>query len=485
MKLNGLYSIRYAILLVFLLCFAAPGCFQQQATHSEDLKYPKLRNIEIPSVARVTLSNGMRLLLIEGHELPTINIRAMIRTGSVYEPADKIGLAELTGSVMRTGGTASKTGDQIDEELERVAASVETDIGLNSGYAYMWVLKENLDTGMAVLADVLMNPAFREDKIELAKIEQRRAIAECNDNMRSIAYREYKKLIYGTENVYARHTEYETIDNISRDDLVAFHKKFYRPNNVILGVWGDFNTKEMIKKIEETFKSWEKTELQLPEVPKVKYEFRPTINLVRKNDINQTAIYIGHIGGMMNDPDYFALVLMNRIFGEGFTSRLFRNVRSRQGLAYSVFGRYGADYDHPDVFYVGCQTKSATTIQAIRAMEEEISKITEGEVTDEELAIAKENYLNSYVFNFATKGRIVSRLMTYEYFDYPPDFLEKTKANIEKVNKEDILRVARKHLQPDKMQILAVGRPQDFDEQLSLLGPVHEIDINIPAPKGK
>lgn len=482
MKTNRAFAMIAFVSLVFGLCFIVPGCFQRKVAPYTRLKYPQLGDIEIPPVARATLPNGMQLFLLEDHELPLIRISARIRTGSIYEPADKIGLAAITGTVMRTGGTTSKTGDQIDEELEQIAASVETGIGLNSGYASMSVLKEDIDTGLTILADVLMNPAFREDKILLAKVQHRSAIARRNDQVWQIARREFNKLIYGPDNVYARHTEYATIDNISRDDLVAFHKRFYYPNNVMLSAWGDFDTQEIIKKIEQAFAGWEKADGPVPEVPQVNYEFRPTVNVIRKNDINQANIRLGHIGCLMNDPDYFALIVMNRILGVGFTSRLFRNVRSREGLAYSVFGNYSANYDHPGVFYVGCQTKSESTIHAIRAMLREVEKMTEGEPTDEELAIAKESYLNSFVFNFDSKGEIISRLMTYEYFGYPPDFLQKIKDNVERVTKADVLRVARKHLRPDKMQILAVGRPQDFDEPLSVLGPVREIDITIPAP---
>ena len=479
---NRVSAMRIFVFFTFLFGLAGSGCSQKQLVHYKDLKYAKLGDIEIPKVERVTLANGMRLFLVEDHELPLISVSARIRVGSIYEPADKIGLASITGTVMRTGGTTSKTGDELDEELERIAASVETSIALNSGSASMSVLKEDVDTGLAILADVLMNPAFRQDKIMLAKIRYRSAIARRNDNVNAIASREYRKLIYGPNSIYARHTEYATIDNISRDDLIAFHKKFYWPNNVMLGVSGDFDTSQMIKKIEKAFEGWEKAEVQLPEVPEVRYQFRTTVNAIRKEDINQSNIFLGHIGGLMNDPDYFALVVMNRILGEGFTGRLFKNVRSRKGLAYSVFGLYSANYNFPGVLYVGCQTKSKSTVQAIRAMIEEVKKMTASEVTDEELALAKESFLNSFVFNFDSKGEIVGRLMVYEYFGYPPDFLQKTKANIEKVTKADVLRVARKHLKPDKMQILAVGRPQDFDEPLSVFGPVREIDITIPPP---
>jgi predicted Zn-dependent peptidase len=473
----------FFIFLAFALCFVGSSCTQKYTLNYKQLKYPKLGEIEIPEGERVTLANGMQLFLLEDHELPLISVSARIRAGSIYEPADKIGLAAITGAVMRTGGTVSKTGDEIDEQLERIAASVETGIGLNSGYASVSVLKQDIDVGLDILADVLMNPAFREDKIMLAKMQHRSAIARRNDDVGAIAAREFDKLIYGSESVYARHTEYATIDNISRDDLVVFHKKLFGPNNMMLGIWGDFDTDQMIKKIEKAFKGWEKADVELPTVPQVQYEFSPTVNVIRKDDVNQSNIYLGHIGGLRNNPDYFALILMNRILGSGFTSRLFKNVRSREGLAYSVFGIYSANYAFPGIFYVGCQTKSEATVRAIRAMTEEVRKMTESEVTDEELALAKDSYLNSFVFNFDTKGEIVARLMTYAYFGYPLDFLQKTKDSVEKVNKKDVLRVARKHLKADKVQILAVGRPQDFDEPLSVLGPMHEIDITIPVPQ--
>jgi len=482
MKIKKTCLITAIVLLALWPCFILPSCSPQAAQYTK-LKYTRLGDIEIPDVEKVTLANGMLLFLVEDHELPLITMSAMIRTGSIYEPTEKVGLADITGTVMRTGGTTSRTGDEIDEQLEQIAASVETGIGLNSGRASMSVLKEDLDTALDIFADVLMNPVFAEEKVELAKIQHRSAIARRNDHPSSITWREFWKLIYGPESPYARHTEYATIDKVTRNDLIKFHKRFFHPNNVMLGISGDFDSREMVEKIEEAFEDWQKADVQLPEKPEVEYHFRQTVNVIHKDDINQAYICMGHIGGMMNDPDYFALVVMNRILGGSFTSRLFKNIRSRQGLAYSVYGYYDAEYDYPGVFYVGCQTKSESAVHAIRAMIREVQMMTESEVTDEELALAKESFLNSFVFSFDSKGEIVRRLMTYEYFGYPADFLQKIKDNVEKVTKDDVLRVARKHIQPDAMQILAVGRPDDFDEPMSVLGPVRGIDIIIPGPE--
>ena len=446
------------------------------------IKYPKLGDIQFPEITRVTLPNGIKLFLLEDHELPLINASVVIRSGTIYDPVGKIGLAEITGEVMRTGGTTSKTGDEIDELLESIAASVETRVGSDSASIYMSVLKEDIDTVLEIMADILQNPAFPEDKIELAKIEQTSAIARRNDNPGSIAQREYYKLIYGPDSVYARQTEYAAINSITRGELVAFHKQYFLPNNARLAVWGDFDTTEMVEKITKAFDMWKQGNILLSYIPDVTYDFPTTVNLIRKDDINQSNIYLGHIGGVMNDPDYFALILMNRVLGQGFTSRLFRNIRSRMGLAYSVFGNYSSEYDHPGVFFVGCQTKSAETVKAVEAMKNEIRRMAEVEVTKEELEIARESFLNTFVFNFDSKAEIISRLVTYDYYGYPEDFLFQMKRNVEEVTGADILRVSQKHLNPNSLQILVVGKAADFDQPLDVLGEVREIDITIPNP---
>jgi predicted Zn-dependent peptidase len=264
---------------------------------------------------------------------------------------------------------------------------------------------------------------------------------------------------------------------------MAFHRKYYHPNNTMLAVWGDFETQQMIAKIKAAFQDWPKAGVELPPVPKVSYEFPATVRAVRKDDLNQSIIRLGHIGTTMSDPDYHALMVMNEILGGGFTSRLFKNVRSRQGLAYSVGGACGANYEYPGMFTLSCQTKLKSTVQATEAIVAEVQKMTQEEVTDEELALAKESYLNSFVFNFESKGQAVTRLMTYAYYGYPADFLQKIKANVEKVTKADVLRVAKSHLRPDKLQILIVGRPDDCDKPLSTLGEVKTLDITIPGSK--
>ena len=470
-----------AVLAFFLISFVCALGTNAQKSYKE-LKFPPLRKFEIPEAKRVELDNGMILFLIEDHELPLVEASMLIGVGSIYEPADKIGLASITGTVIRTGGSYSRSGDQIDEELERIGGSVEVSIRRTTGNASVSVLKEYADLAFDILADILRNPAFPEDKIELAKIEQRSAIARRNDSPMQIINREFYKLIYGPDSPYARHPEYATIDNITRDDLIAFHRRYFHPNNFILGIWGDFNTDDMIELVKKHFADWPRARIERPSLPPVKYEFDYSVNYIEKTDLTQSYIMLGHIGGIRRNPDYFTWRVMNQILGGAFTSRLFRIVRSRMGLAYSVFGAYGANYDYPGVFYVGCQTKLETTVKAIRAMLEQVERMREEEVTDEELTQAKESLLNSFVFNFDTKEEVVRRLMTYEYYGYPKDFLQRLRDAVERVTKADIKRVARKYLRPDKVRILVLGNQEKFDQPLSTLGEVRTIDITIPEP---
>ena len=479
MRSTSLKSATLWLILAGLIFTAMPAAAQKDY---RELEFPPLNDIETPTPTRVVLDNGIILYLVEDRRLPMINLSARIGVGAVNEPADKIGLAAITGSVMRTGGSANMSGDEIDETLEGIGAAVETGIGQVSGSAFMSVLKDNVDTVLPILADILMNPAFPDDKIELSKVSARSGIARRNDDPTNMAFREYRKLIYGAESVYARQAEYATIDAIARDDLVAFHQAWYHPDNTMFGVWGDFDTDEMVKKISDVFGGWKKAGFERPELPDVDYAFDSSVNYIEKDDINQSTVVLGHIGGLMNNPDYFALRVMNDILSGGFSGRLFRNVRSEQGLAYAVFGIYSANYTYPGIFYVACMTKSETTVQAARSLLHEVERMKTDEITEEELNLAKDSFLNSFVFNFDTRREIINRQMTYEYYGYPQDFLEKTKTEVEKVTVDDVKRVARKYLQPDKVRLVVVGNGADFDEPLSVFGEVNEIDVTIATP---
>lgn len=470
------------LLLCALIFSLAPLSSGQ--TYYKNLQYGKLNDVTIPQPKEVKLKNGIRLFLLEDHELPFIKMEARFVAGSAWEPAEKAGLAGITGMVMRTGGSLTMPGDQVDEELEKIAASVETGIGTLDGSAGLSTLKEHFDKVLAIYAGILRQPAFPPEKIELAKIEYKSSISRRNDQVNQIAQREYTQLIYGADSPYARDEEYATIDAITRDDLIAFHQRYVQPKGMVMAVWGDFKTAEMLNKLRRTFEAWPATAAPMPTAPRVDYAFRHTVNLVPKTDVNQSNIWLGHIGGLQNTPDEAALIMMNEILSGGFASRLFSRLRSTEGLAYNVSGAYGTEILYPGIFFMQLQTQSSRTVEAIQSMLREMKLMATTPVAEEELRYARESWLNSYVFNFDSRDEVIGRMARYAYYGLPLDYLQQLRQQIEKVSVADVQRVAQKYLHPDAVQILVVGNPAEFGEPLTTLGAVNEIDIAIPVPGG-
>ncbi len=451
----------------------------------KELKYPPLNEIKIPEPVRFELPNGMVVYLVEDHELPLISAAAMIRTGSRWEPAAKAGLASITGTVMRTGGSEKFPGDQLDEELDRLGASVETAIGEDSGRAVVSVLKEDVDRGLVILADILQHPLFPQDKIELAKIQQRDRIARRNDNPNAIAFREFRRIIYGKDSPYARQPEYDTLNSITREDLIAFHREYFQPENVILAAWGDFKSAEMREKIEKTLGQWPRGGRAKPAVPPVAAEARQRAGIYQivKDDMPNTWVVMGFLAGRRDEPDYYALEVMNDILGGGFASRLFNKVRTEQGLAYTVGSSWGAGWDRPGLFTALGSTKTESTVQILESMRREIQKLAEEGVTEDELARAKDSILKGFAFEFDSTAEIVQRLVSYEYYGYPRDYLQQYRARIEKVTRAEIARVAKQYLKTDQLAIVVLGRATGFEPPLSALGRVATVDITIPPPR--
>ncbi|MFQ5579101.1 MAG: M16 family metallopeptidase [Nitrospiria bacterium] len=430
-----------------------------------------------PRAERMTLSNGMILYFLEDHELPLVNLQVMIRTGDLYEPADKIALAGITGTVMRTGGTDRLSGDEVDEALDQIAAGLSVGIGTDSGGASLDVLKKDFDFGLQMLADILMHPAFEEEKLTLAKNRALEGIRRRNDRPSSIASREFWKQLYGADNPYARESTEETVKSIQREDLVDFHEKYFAPNNVMIGVTGDFNKSEMIEKIEKAFAGWGKKEIRFPEVLPVRERKAGGVYHIQR-PIPQTQVRIGHLGIKQENPDSFALSVMNDVLGGGgMASRLFSDVRSRQGLAYSVGSVFRPGKLERGVFLAYSGTRVESTHQAISTIITHIEKVRMEPVSDEELKRAKEAFLNSFIFSFSSPSQIVGQQMSLEYYGLPSDYLELYRDNVAKVTKADVLRVAKKYLHPDRLVILAVGDEPQFDKSLSSLGKVEQIEV--------
>ncbi|NET32251.1 MAG: insulinase family protein [Cyanothece sp. SIO1E1] len=482
-----LLLMTLAAAIVLLISGLRSPAVANTAKYYTELEFPPLAELQVPEYERFQLENGMVVYLVEDHELPLVNGNALFRTGDRLEPSEQVGLAGLVGTVMRTGGTMSHPAAELNQILEERAAAVETGMAASLGSANFSALSEDLDEVFSLFAEVIREPAFEPDQVNLAQSQTRGAIARRNDNPNKIATREFRKLIYGYEHPYARTVEYETLDNITRDDLIQFYQASVQPEKTILGVVGDFEPTAMKALIEERFGDWQanaglKANDELPAVEQVN---QGGLFFANQPQLNQSYVQIGHLGGMLDNPDYPALSVVNSILN-GFGGRLVQEVRARQGLAYTVFGFWSPQFDHPGLFISGGQTSSETTVPFIQSVFKEIDKIRTIPVTAAELAYAKESVLNSFVFRFQSPTQILARLMRYEYYGYPEDFIFRYQRDVEAVTVEDILRVAQTYLKPDDLVTMVVGNQDAIQPTLSTLKPdvkVTQVDVTIPEPK--
>jgi zinc protease len=491
--MNG-YPIlmRHSLSLTFAALALASAAVAQQpgsatttaAQPWTKIPIPRLHDFKPEQPKKIVLPNGLTIFLQEDHELPFVNGSILIRGGSRDEPADKVGLVSLYGQSWRTSGTKTQSGDALDETLAMKAASVETGGGSASTSLRWSSFKQDFDQVFGIAVDVLLHPDFKPEKLALGKQQLAAGIARRNDDASSIAGREASMVVYGKNNPYTREVEYATIAAVTLDDLTAWHRKTVAPNGMIVAISGDFESAAMEAKLRKVFESMARG----AEIKTVQPEFhdpKQGVNFVNKADVNQSNVYIVGLGTERSNPDFYSLSVMNEVFSGGFASRLFQSVRTKLGLAYSVGGSFGASYDHPGTFTVGAATKSASTVAATRAMLEEIERLKTVPPTAAELRSAKDQVLNSFIFNYDSREKTLGEQVTLAFYGYPADFLERYKDAIEKVTSADITRVANKYIDTSKLAIVVVGNQSEFGTPLTQLGPVTNLDIAIPPPPTK
>jgi zinc protease len=480
MKRISLLLLSFAFVAGFSL-HVAPAIAQ---TSWQEINIPPLPAFHPQVPKRFVLPNGLVIFLQEDHELPLIDGIARIRGGSRSEPADKTGMIDMYGDVWRNGGTKTQTGDQLDDYLEVRAAKVETGGTVDSTTISFSCLKADFDDVFKVFDDLLRGPEFRGDKLELVQRQYFDAISRRNDEVDEIVGRESAKLAYGAQSPYARVAEYKTVAAVNRQDLLDWHHAHVSPNNIILGIVGDFDSAAMEAKLRQTYGAWPKGSA-LKEVNTEPMSAKSGYYLVQKDDVNQSSISMVGVGIKRDNPDYYAVRVFNEAFGGGFSSRLFRTIRTEKGLAYAVGGGIGTAFDHLGMVRLGMGTKSATTLESIQALDEQIDDLSKHPITEAEIKLAKDAILNSFIFNLDSPEKILRERMTYEFYGYPQDYLEKFRLGVDKVTAADVAQAASRYLHKEKLAVLVVGNAGEFDKPLSSLGPVTNIDITIPPPPGQ
>jgi len=466
-------SKRFFVFLFTALFIIAGGYLPAAAqsnfrfTSLDKIKYPPLR-FNLPPVERVVLDNGIILYILEDHELPLINIRGLVKTGTIYDPAGKEGTAELTVYVMRTGGTAKLNSAEIDNQFDLLAAAASITMSMESAQVGFSVLNSHIDEGLDLLAQILIHPVFEEAKLELARQLKNEELRRLKDDPQKLAFREFNRLIYHDDPRGGVPT-YKSLSNITRDDLTKFHGSFFLPNNTMFAISGDITKEEAIEKFKRYFGDWKKGNIPA-DLPAPVQKSNAGVYIINK-EIAQSTIVSGQFTVSKNDPVFYASTILDFIVGSGgFPSRIPSVVRNNEGLAYSAGSFYRARPKY-GIFGNYAFTKTSTTMKTLALLDSVLENIQSDSITAKEMDWAKKSINNGFIFSFSTAEQIVWQRMNIEYEKLPADFLINYRDKIEKVTIKDIDHVAAKYLDQTKNIVLILGDSNKFDKSLKTKKP--------------
>ena len=459
----------FPLLISFLLAGGvapATSAADSQFTNPDKINYPPLK-FNLPQTQRVVLDNGIVLYILEDHELPLVNINALIRTGTMYDPEGKEGVADLTAYVMRTGGTEKLNSTEFDSRLDFMAASATITMSLDSAQVSFSVLNKDLDKGLDLLAQIIIQPAFEQKKLELAKELKKEDLRRLQDDPQRLVFREFNRLIY-RGNSRGRFPSPKSLGNIERDDLIKFHHRFFQPNNIMFAVTGDITKEQAIDKIRHYFGEWK---VESSPVPTALPPQKSNAGFYYVNkEIPQSTIISGQFAPSKTGADFYAFTVFDFIAGSGgFPSRIFNAVRNNEGLAYSAGSFYRARPAY-GVFGTYAFTKTSTTLKAFSLINSVLDNIKSNTLTGKELAWAKTSINNGFIFSFTSAEKIASQQMDIEYEKLPADYLVNYRKKIESITLKDVNRVAAKYLDKEKTVVLILGDTKQFDKPSTKTG---------------
>ena len=429
------------------------------------MAFPELR-FEIPKGERIVLECGMPVYLLQDSELPIVSISAMVHGGAIYEPDDKTGLAAMTGMVMRSGGAAGILPEKIDDELEFMASAVESGIASDMGTVSMTTLSRNLTPTLTIFSKVLLRPDFAPARVELARKHIQEALRRQNDDPKEIGDREINRAVYAGHPL-GRIATVATVAAITRQDLINFHRRYFRPDNMILAVSGDFRRNEMIRELNAIFgKKQDLPRLVFQPIAPPAAGFGPE-TIYGNKEGSQAVIRMGHLGIKKDNPDIYAVRILDHILGGSFTSRLMMEIRTNRGLAYNVSAHFDVGRLFTGSFMAETETATNNATKTIALMKEIITGIRTEEISDQELVSARESIINSFMFGFTSPAAIANQRARLEFYGYPDNYLERYRANIAAVSKQDVLNAARKYLHPDRLKVVIIGDESKLDPSLT------------------
>ena len=473
--------------LAFSVFVLVLGAGFSQVEKPSDLKFPPLKfDPPDPKVFRTVLANDLRAYIQEDHSLPLASVSALVNFGNLYVPRDKTGLGSILGDNLIKGGTKTREGDVIEERIDFLGGSLSFFVSDRTAALSLSVLGKDLDEGLGIFFDVLMNPEFREAPLNLSKARLIEQLRQANDQPNMVLSREYARLLYGDHPLTWQPTR-QTYEGITVADLKAVHGRYFFPRNIILAAAGDFNKNDLKTKISKLTAGWKNKSLALPALPKQFPQVEPGVYFIQKA-INQGYVSLGHLGIEDTNPDYYAVQVMNFILGGGsFTSRITTKVRSDEGLSYNQGSRFTYSWGLPGTFSGYVQTKSATVAYAISLILAEMERIRKEPVSGNEMETAINYYLESFSDNFQSPQMTLANFATLEMQGKPMDYYKNYRSKIQSVTKEKVLEVANKYIHRDRMAVMIVGDWEPCNKggdklagPLDMFGKVHRVSLRDP-----
>lgn len=431
------------------------------------------KDVLFPQHFETTTINGITVLVIENHKIPAVSVRLVFKNAGSYMDAEKYGLASLTAELI-TKGTKKRTSTEIAEEIDFLGASLTAGSDWDGGYVSLSCLKKHLETTVDVLADVVINSQFSEDEIKRIKDQRISSILQGKDDPSNLSDKLFNKVVFD-KHPYANPPEgtESSIKDLQQADFINFYNNLYTPDNLILAFVGSITVDEALKIVDEKFSKWHKLSQS---VPAPLFDFNSNyspknVYIADKPGAVQSSLRIGHIGIERNNPDFIAVSVMNTILGGFFGSRINYILREKNGFTYGARSSYNSRIQKGE-FSVDTEVRTEVTFQAIQVILEELRKITDKHVEDEELQLVK-NYLTGvFPLQLETANAVATRVINLKLYDLPENYYNKYISNINNISKDSVLNAARKYIYPDSCYIVVSGDAKLISKDLEKLGDV-------------
>lgn len=480
------FSIVFPLLILAVLC---SGIVQAQPGQEKAVSVSKVERknkapvskevlrVKLPKPKEVTLDNGLTVLILEDHRFPTVNVRLdLAAAGALYEPANMPGLASAAASLIREG-TKTRNSRQIAEDVDRLGATLNafTGFGATTTVINASGLSDNLDEWFALMVDVLLNPTFPADELEKYKARQKVLLKQQRTQPSFLANERFSKAVYGNHPASVVAATEESINSLSTEILAKWHAERYVPQGSILGIAGDVNANELIPKLKKWFAGWKKTDLTESLPPNPSPTTTKKIYLVDRPNSVQTTLTLGNIAIDRVSPDYIPVTVMNRIIGGGPAARLFINLREEKGYTYGVYSGISSG-KYPGPWSASGDFRTDVTDGAMKELHYEINRIRTEDVPDAELDETKRALVANFALSLEQPTQLLSYAVTQKTYRLPADYWDTYPAKLMGVTAADVKRVANKYLNPEAMQVVAVGDGSKIKSVLEKYGPVEVYD---------